>query len=315
MTPRISENVSSWSVGWSFAPIMGNTMPPRDPNDHDDAEDEDEDRTGRPRTGGRQVTRRRAVESCFRAASSFINKIAVHFGLRSRRVEKRRPTVLIGRCVYRELHRLIGLGNHLTSAHYDGAAVVRPDRLGLSLPKNWDRSAAASGNSIAVTECVIVRIAKADAARSRYTHTPTAQPSPSDRATNVETFGLYRPALKPRRRLPTAAHHTIPCAGLIIDPALGEGTSRSNAVFRVRRLRGLRKRPTRSRLGKAANRLPAPCVWAPRLTRGYCVPYAGSQLIRHPPKAAGTGLDRPQSGKAITASGIRPDSHWPCVLP
>ncbi len=43
MTPRISENVSSWSVGWSFAPIMGNTMPPRDPNDHADAEDEDED--------------------------------------------------------------------------------------------------------------------------------------------------------------------------------------------------------------------------------------------------------------------------------
>jgi hypothetical protein len=40
MTPRFPENVSSWS----FAIIMGNTMPPRDPNDDDDdAEDEDGD--------------------------------------------------------------------------------------------------------------------------------------------------------------------------------------------------------------------------------------------------------------------------------
>ena len=43
MTPRISENVSSSLVDWSFAIIVGNTMPPRDPNDHDDAEDEDGD--------------------------------------------------------------------------------------------------------------------------------------------------------------------------------------------------------------------------------------------------------------------------------
>jgi hypothetical protein len=41
MTPRIPENVS----GWSFATIMDNTMPPRNPNgdDDDDAEDEDGD--------------------------------------------------------------------------------------------------------------------------------------------------------------------------------------------------------------------------------------------------------------------------------
>jgi len=40
MTPRIPENVSSWSV----ATIMGNTIPPRDPNDDDDdAEEEDGD--------------------------------------------------------------------------------------------------------------------------------------------------------------------------------------------------------------------------------------------------------------------------------
>jgi hypothetical protein len=39
MIPRIPENVSSWS----FATIMGNTMPPRDPNDDDDDDPEDED--------------------------------------------------------------------------------------------------------------------------------------------------------------------------------------------------------------------------------------------------------------------------------
>jgi hypothetical protein len=42
MTPRIPENVSSWLVDWSVAPIMGNSMPPRDPSDDDD-DDEDED--------------------------------------------------------------------------------------------------------------------------------------------------------------------------------------------------------------------------------------------------------------------------------
>jgi hypothetical protein len=48
MTPRISENVSSWLVDWSFAPIMGNTMPPRDPNDDDDDDAEDEDGDAEP---------------------------------------------------------------------------------------------------------------------------------------------------------------------------------------------------------------------------------------------------------------------------
>ena len=40
MTPRIPENVHTSLVGWS---LVGNTMPPRDPNDDDDAEDEDGD--------------------------------------------------------------------------------------------------------------------------------------------------------------------------------------------------------------------------------------------------------------------------------
>ena len=43
MTARIPENVSTLLVDWSIVTIMGNTMPPRDPNDDEDAEDEDDD--------------------------------------------------------------------------------------------------------------------------------------------------------------------------------------------------------------------------------------------------------------------------------
>ena len=46
MTARIPENVSTLVVDWSIVPIMGNTMPPRDPNDDDDngeGEDGDEE--------------------------------------------------------------------------------------------------------------------------------------------------------------------------------------------------------------------------------------------------------------------------------
>ena len=43
MSPRIPENASSSLVDWSFVTDMGSTMPPRDPNDDDDAEDEDGD--------------------------------------------------------------------------------------------------------------------------------------------------------------------------------------------------------------------------------------------------------------------------------
>ena len=43
MTPRFPENVSSWSVGGSFVIVMGSTMPPRTPNDDDDAEEEEDD--------------------------------------------------------------------------------------------------------------------------------------------------------------------------------------------------------------------------------------------------------------------------------
>jgi hypothetical protein len=43
MTACISENVSTLLVEWSIVAIMSNTMPPRDPDDDDDAEDEDDD--------------------------------------------------------------------------------------------------------------------------------------------------------------------------------------------------------------------------------------------------------------------------------
>jgi hypothetical protein len=41
MTQRLTENW--WLVDWSLVTIMGNTMPPRDPNDDDDDEDEDDE--------------------------------------------------------------------------------------------------------------------------------------------------------------------------------------------------------------------------------------------------------------------------------
>jgi hypothetical protein len=43
MTARIPENVSTWLVDWSVGAIIGNTMPPRDPNDDDDEEEEEEE--------------------------------------------------------------------------------------------------------------------------------------------------------------------------------------------------------------------------------------------------------------------------------
>jgi hypothetical protein len=44
MIARIPENVSTWLFDWSIVTIVGNTTPPRDPNDDDDdPEDEDDD--------------------------------------------------------------------------------------------------------------------------------------------------------------------------------------------------------------------------------------------------------------------------------
>jgi hypothetical protein len=43
MTPHIPEAFSTRLIDWSSFVIMGNTMPPRDPNEDDEDEDEDED--------------------------------------------------------------------------------------------------------------------------------------------------------------------------------------------------------------------------------------------------------------------------------
>ena len=38
------ESVPTWSVDWGLLAIMGNKMPPRDPNDDDDDEEEEDDK-------------------------------------------------------------------------------------------------------------------------------------------------------------------------------------------------------------------------------------------------------------------------------
>jgi hypothetical protein len=43
MTPHLPEELSNRLIDWSSFVIMGNTMPPRDPDDDDEAEDEEED--------------------------------------------------------------------------------------------------------------------------------------------------------------------------------------------------------------------------------------------------------------------------------
>jgi hypothetical protein len=45
MTPRASESVSTCLADWSIL-IIGNSMPPRDPNDDDDDDDDDDDEDG-----------------------------------------------------------------------------------------------------------------------------------------------------------------------------------------------------------------------------------------------------------------------------
>jgi hypothetical protein len=46
MTPLISENIRTLFAGWSLVTIVGDTVPPRDPNDDEDddaAEDDGDD--------------------------------------------------------------------------------------------------------------------------------------------------------------------------------------------------------------------------------------------------------------------------------
>jgi hypothetical protein len=49
MSPHIPEEFSTRLIDWSRYMIMGNTMPPRDPDDDEEDEDEDEeDRADEP---------------------------------------------------------------------------------------------------------------------------------------------------------------------------------------------------------------------------------------------------------------------------
>jgi hypothetical protein len=41
MTPP--ESISTWLVDWSFVTIIGDVLPPRDPNDDDEEEEDEED--------------------------------------------------------------------------------------------------------------------------------------------------------------------------------------------------------------------------------------------------------------------------------
>jgi hypothetical protein len=43
MTPHIPEEFSIWFINRSPFAIMGNTMPPRDPEDDEDEDEDDED--------------------------------------------------------------------------------------------------------------------------------------------------------------------------------------------------------------------------------------------------------------------------------
>jgi hypothetical protein len=48
MTPHIPEEFSTRLIDWSPFVIMGNTMPPRDPDDEDEEEDDEESRADEP---------------------------------------------------------------------------------------------------------------------------------------------------------------------------------------------------------------------------------------------------------------------------
>jgi hypothetical protein len=49
MTVRIRENLSAWFADRTIFAVVGNAMPPRDPNDDDDEDEDDEpDDDGEP---------------------------------------------------------------------------------------------------------------------------------------------------------------------------------------------------------------------------------------------------------------------------
>ena len=69
MSPHTPEEFSTRLIDWSPFVIMGNTMPPRDPDEDEEDEDEEEKRTRR-RTAGRARTGRRLEHDAFRIGHS-----------------------------------------------------------------------------------------------------------------------------------------------------------------------------------------------------------------------------------------------------
>ena len=70
MTPHIPEEFSSWFINRSPFVIMGNTMPPRDP-DEDEEDEEEEEKVGqRRRTADRARAGRRLEHDAFRIGHS-----------------------------------------------------------------------------------------------------------------------------------------------------------------------------------------------------------------------------------------------------
>jgi hypothetical protein len=64
MTPHIPEELSTGLIDWSSFVFMGNTMPPRDPEEDEDeeeddeeAEEEEEDETAGPARAGRRLSK------------------------------------------------------------------------------------------------------------------------------------------------------------------------------------------------------------------------------------------------------------------
>jgi hypothetical protein len=48
MTPRIPEEFSIRLIDWTLFVVLGDTMPPRDPNEDDEDDEEEEDRDDEP---------------------------------------------------------------------------------------------------------------------------------------------------------------------------------------------------------------------------------------------------------------------------
>ena len=66
MTPHIPEELSTRLIDWSPFVIMGNTMPPRDPNEDEEDEDEEDERKRTAPTNRRSCASRTKTRArCF----------------------------------------------------------------------------------------------------------------------------------------------------------------------------------------------------------------------------------------------------------